>query len=853
MKNAFKILGLLLAVATIFSCNKEEMRSDDELVVKNDSNASLSGFAVSFEGYSKATIDVDGGTVAFEDGDQVLVYIPATKKQSTYTYDNSDGLFKPASEETAISIGSNYANVYYPASEFAISEGAVSFTMPDAITAGSAADLGDKAPMAGIIPAGAVNSNGNPVATFKNLGSILRVRFNSAAADGETITGVKLDVTGANITGTGTVSWSDYTASGVPSVASLDGTTTITVETNDGHLTSSAYKDFYFFLPASGELTAMTVKAEYGKSDGTNSYFPYETISRTSSMTLARNQIFTVSKTLNGFFAGGDGSATYPYLISAADQFKAISTLANYTTEGDAYYYNTACGRTFFGSAGVNYKQTAEIDLEDAAVSSIGVYTSIPFCGVYDGGEFALKNFSVTGTADGSTGLFEYVSDATLKNITISNATVTAPNTGGILTGRCIGATTIDNCKLTTGAITGRNSVGFIAHITGTTTVTDCQVSNLTITTASTGDADANNQGGVIGFDGSTGNVSGCSTSGYITFNGTASGNARGGIIGKLNAVATVSNCTNAATVTNELVQSTGGIMGWLCYGTITGCVNTGNVTGLAKTGGIVGLMGNNADWVYVNNCRVNAAVSGAGQVGGVVGNMYGGVLNTCSAKGSVTASGYDVGGIVGQMYCYNATWGRQYTYDCLAANDVTCTRTSGSANLGGVIGRIVRNKSITGQYMAVDNCIGLNQTLNAGELPYVGAFVGNVTSTVTTNANRVRVRNCVSLVTDSNLASSTSTTYKGGFAGSILGLAYYCFYVAAENSQTILDGSDTSNVTKTDAATIATEAFCTDLNSRSYTLTVGSSYTSEGWTLPSGGSYPVPTSLYNLGTEYYQ
>ncbi len=708
MKKILYFIGIIAISASIVSCEKKDIETaepinDNTEITEQpelDSSIYLSSFGASIEDVgTKVTIDMDNGSPAFEDGDEVLVYVPATDKSATYTYDSSQSLF---TSDSPVALGSNYAYVCYPASEFAVSSGAVNFTMPAAITAGSAEDLGDKVPMAGIIPADSRDADGNYNVTFKNLGSILRVRFNSTADEGETITGVKLDVTGANITGTGAVIWSENTADGDPSVAALNGTTSITVETSDGHLSSSAYKEFYFFLPASGTLSAMTIKAEYGKSDGTNSYFPYETISRKSELALARNKIYTVSKTLKGFFAGGDGSSTYPYLISTADQFKAISTMANHTTEGDAYYYNTACERTFFGSAGVNYKQTAEIDLEDAAVSSIGVYTSIPFCGVYDGGEFAIKNFSVTGTADGSTGLFEYVSDATLKNITISNATVTAPNTGGILAGRCIGATSIDNCKLTGGAITGRNSVGFIAHITGTTTVTDCQVSNLTITTASTGDADANNQGGVIGFDGSTGNVSGCSTSGYITFDGTASGNARGGIIGKLSAVATVSNCTNAATVTNELVQYTGGIMGWLCYGTITGCVNTGNVTGLAKTGGIVGLMGNNDAWVYVNNCRVNAAISGAGQVGGVVGNMYGGVLNTCSAKGSVTASGYDVGGIVGQMYCYNADYGRQYTYDCLAANDVTCTRTSGSANLGGVIGRIVRNSSITGQYMAV-------------------------------------------------------------------------------------------------------------------------------------------------------
>ena len=69
--------------------------------------------------------------------------------------------------------------------------------MPAAIAAGSAEDLGDKVPMAGL-----VNTTGaEPEVEFKNLGSFFHASFNSNAADGETITAVELNVAGANITG----------------------------------------------------------------------------------------------------------------------------------------------------------------------------------------------------------------------------------------------------------------------------------------------------------------------------------------------------------------------------------------------------------------------------------------------------------------------------------------------------------------------------------------------------------------------------------------------------------------------------------------------------------------------------
>ena len=863
MNKVLKYFWLLAAVAMMFSCQKETGDTPDQQASNEpeeqspasdpatqdlDPDEYLVGFSAGIENVeSKVAVNLSDNSLSFEGGDEVLVV--TVNKSGKYVYDSSDGFFKPATTSDAVPVGN--ARAYYPYSEFSADGTDVTFTMPASITAGSAEDLGDKTPMAALI-----SSDG--VAQFKNLGSILRVRFNSEYTDGETISDVELSVTGANITGSCDVSWSDDT----PSISSLDGTTSLRIGTANGHLTSGEYKEFYFFLPASGTLTAMTIKAIYGKTGG---YEPYEKIARKSGMDLARNNIFLVEKSLKGFFSGGDGTADYPYQISTEDDFKTIASLANADAadESDKLGNGFLTDRTFFGSLMVNYKQTADIDFSNVEIPSIGVYTAIPFQGSYDGDGKKLKNFKITGTKDGSAGLFEYVEGGNLKNIEIVHAQIDASNTAGVLAGRCIGAVKIEGCSLDGGQITGRNSVGFIAHISGNSgiEITDCSVKDFTIITAASGSADANNQGGIVGWSGNgNSSILRCSTSGTILFTGTASGTGRGGIIGKFDSTGEIKECTNSAFVNNVLdVNSTGGITGLLTKGSVTECVNTGNVKGFGNVGGIVGIMSSaSSTFVHVEKCRVNADISGSSNcVGGVVGSIQDGVLNTCFAKGNVTCSGYDVGGIAGQVYANgnSGAYNRPYIYDCIAANDITCTRTSGSGNVGGVIGRVVRNTSCTDQYAAVDNCLGLNQNITSS-LQYTGAFVGNVNASATNN-NRVRVRNCISLVDDSHFHVTTTANNTGGFVGSYLGALVHCYYLVSNNKQTaVSETTAANNLTKSTLATLTSSEFCTTHSSRAtgYNLTVNSvQYKSSGWTFYADGPYPVPTTLYNLGEEYYK
>ena len=845
MKKNFLIFGLISA-ALVFSCTKESTQ-DDPVVTPSENTEEatpvtpvadgnlLTSFGVTFEGDTKVTVDLDNGNTAIETDDEVLVFVD-TDNNAIYIYDGSKFVLKEG--ETAVSLDAP-ASVFYPAAKFEKTTG--KFIMPDGIVA--TGDFGAINPMAGQI----TGTAGSYSVELGNIASILRVKVTADV----NINSVTLDYGSAIYFAAG----SKYT------VNALEKTMAYASEASDDTFekvtltTPATSADVLFIVPTVGLPNGLTVTANLAENHngGADTF----TVTNANTDARARNTISTMNF-YAGLFSGGTGAENDPYKIANARDFKNI---ANYTKNG----YGSITAAAFLSAY---YEQTADIDFKDATLTSIGVYdgtasNAIPFTGYYDGGGKTLSNFIVTGTKEGSAGLFEYVSGGNLKNIKLEHARITATNTAGLLAGRCIGSTKIEGCSLDGGQIEGRNSVGFIAHIVGNVEVKGCSVKNLTIITAASG-SDAHNQGGIVGFAGGNSSINACTTSGDIQFTGTASGSMRGGIVGRFDSTNEVKGCTNGADISSQLVNYTGGIAGQLTKGTITECDNTGDVTGLGYVGGITGAMHTNSSaCVYVNKCRVNATIKGTGTantdicVGGIVGSMQNGVLNTCIAKGSVENSWYDTGGIVGQVYANgtSAVFNRPYVFDCIAANDVKCTRTSGSANIGGVVGRIFRNSSYTDQYTAVDNCIGLNQTITA-TLQYSGAFVGNVNASATNN-NRVRVRNCISLVDDSHLQVNTSANFTGGFAGAYLGALIHCYYLVSDNNQTAVAGTTAaSNLTKSDLATLTSTEFCTAHSSRAagYNLTVsGVQYKSSGWTKPQDVDYPVPTTLYNLGSEYYK
>ena len=302
MKKTIKLLGLFAMAALLFSCEK---KLDNNLTPGGDPagpstenneldpSVYLLSFGARFENDeadTKVSITFDGNTAtpAFEENDEVLVHCPATGATALYQYDGT--LFKPTAD--AIAAGSNVIHVYYPASEFVADASGVTFTMPDAIAAGSAEDLGDKVPMAGILPAGNAD---DPVVTFKNLCSILRVRLTGSKSDTRKVSWVSVENSSIPLAPAGSysIAWSGDE----PSLSENAATNCIaTIEASSGiSLDADDPTDFFFLLPPTA--TSMSDMVVTVKMDATESTYSTDKFSRSrnGSMAITRNKIINLS------------------------------------------------------------------------------------------------------------------------------------------------------------------------------------------------------------------------------------------------------------------------------------------------------------------------------------------------------------------------------------------------------------------------------------------------------------------------------------------------------------------------------------------------------------------------------
>ena len=761
MKKMWFYFGLLAVAVLLFACQKEtnsedvtaapsEEQTTDPAVQDLDPDKYLVAFSARIEQVgTRVSIDVTEGALSFEEGDEVLV-VTESGETGIYVY-NSDAVFAPKDAENAVSAVA--AKAYYPAGEFAVSGSDVTFTLPTAISAGSAEDLGDKLPMAAVVTS-------NEVAQFKVLGSVLHARFNSAFDDGETISELELTVAGASITGSGTVGWTDD----VPSIASLDGTTSMKIGTANGHLTKAEYKDFYFFLPATGTLTSMALKAIYGK---TSDYEPYETISRTSAMNLERNKVYLVKKSLSGFFSGGDGTESHPYLIATAADFKAIATLANASTAAEANNHGNGYlafrSRTFFGSLFVHYKQTADIDFEGGSLTPIGT-TATAFNGNYNGYQHVLSDFSIE--PGNSLGLWGIAEAATIQNVTVDDATISGGSNVGAIVGTLRGGH-VENCNVNRtnkGGVFGTQAA--VGGVVGSIRNTAASISNCANGTQVTNTAESGNYatGGIVGYiDAEGSRVEECSNTGIITANNVA---RVGGIVGMVNKNAAVYKCNNSAEVSG--LSYVGGIVGQMSNGVVEACFNKKVSFEIKATGTTAGTNGF--------------------AVGGIVGGVTGGTVKTCySGNNSVKVSGYyQVGGIVGLL---TSGSGASLVINCVGQALVSASynaTTGGYGHAGGIVGTI---NSSTGKNAVLANSVALAAKVwgvfnNANVGAVVGRLNGAKDNSIVHNCYSQANSNAFIGFSTNNGGSVSNGNNSGGVYGYLnFGTVIDCYYTKAETT----------------------------------------------------------------------
>ena len=484
----------------------------------------------------------------------------------------------------------------------------------------------------------------------------------------------------------------------------------------------------------------MYIKVIFGKG---GTYAPYEMKTRKGPMTIERSHRWYMDFSVNGFFSGGDGSKNNPYLISSANDFKAIKGKMESKETSDGYVSETG---TFFGSTGVHYKQTANIDFNsnDITANMIGTSTGC-FKGTYDGNGKKLQNVSISATADDA-GVFGFVDGGTIKKLTVSGSIASSKNNVGAIVGQ-MAKGTISGCS-SSATVEGANAVGGLVGYMTTGTIGS---SDGTPTSAEKGAAYAAN---------------GCVNTGDVTGNRHV-----GGIVGQMGN-GLVSICRNAANVTADAYNA-GGIVGYMQGGTIRLCYSKNNVTisGPYQIGGLAGYVATTNPIVIINSSsKSNVTSTGYdatyfGAVGGLVGCMKSNGGKTCALANSVAwasdvintsnANAY-VGGIVGRIYgvskkavvrnCYSMHNGEASSSGCRVGIKIGDADLTFGANCGGVFGYLENGE--------VDDCYWTNNNLVASAGKETGTAENKSVTNVQSMSNNAK---------NGTEQFATSVNYKNG------------------------------------------------------------------------------------------
>ena len=226
------------------------------------------------------------------------------------------------------------------------------------------------------------------------------------------------------------------------------------------------------------------------------------------------------------------------YEIPDAD---ALNALATYVNSG-----NTCAGLTFKMTADINFAPTSAWDDYGSKENN---YTPVgckyvkenanigdkPFSGIFDGCGHTVSGIRIykvgTNVFSQFKGIFGLTLNATVQNVTLSDARITGySNVGGIV---------------------GFNQAGGISDCHATATVAFQAVNN-----------GATNTGGIVGMNIVFSTVSGCTSAAVFTIADNVDAStcdSFGGIVGKNNEGCTISNCTAAGVILPNLSDTYGG------------------------------------------------------------------------------------------------------------------------------------------------------------------------------------------------------------------------------------------------------------------------------------------------------
>jgi hypothetical protein len=315
-----------------------------------------------------------------------------------------------------------------------------------------------------------------------------------------------------------------------------------------------------------------------------------------------------------------------------------------------------------------HFIQTNDIDASETKKWICGGWTPIghqdyPFKGEYDGGGNRIEGLYINRLDIHYNGLFAYVEDAAIHDLTLADIDVSGNMYTGGLIGFCM-STEVDNIS-TSGKIAG---FGFLGGLIGATEDTMISNSDNNCQVYSYGDdLNIRKTGGVVGYA-TDSEIKNCFNTGNIV------GYRRvGGLVGSISDT-DIENCHSSGNVSGMVLI--GGLVGDVFFGQdliIKNSSNTGNVSGSSNVGGFIGRNDST-----IEQCYSEGVVEGEFSVGGFVG-LNRGVIKSSFGMGNVSGDNR-VGGFVG-----SSSFGE--ISNCFSRCDVTRIQGSEYESIGSFAG----------------------------------------------------------------------------------------------------------------------------------------------------------------------
>ncbi|MCF0175144.1 MAG: Ig-like domain-containing protein [Bacteroidales bacterium] len=563
------------------------------------------------------------------------------------------------------------------------------------------------------------------------------------------------------------------------------------------------------------------------------------TISATTACKPAIKVSSDLTVSIYQYFSSGEGTEASPFVIKTAAELKKWSDIAN----------GTAPNPKEIDFTKAYFELGADIDMKSTSFAAIPT-----FSGSFDGKSHVIRNLTISEATANPLGFFREISDARIKDLSLSEINITSTSTTQLY-------------------------VGSLAGKAENSTITNVDVTGVVV---SAGKGTIPLGGSVVVSGGVVGQSTGCTIDGsdlrlYISSQGQYIGGVAGLCYGKT----VIKNCKlGKGSELMCLMNNAGGIAGAILEETeVSDCECHGAVKGkYAMVGGIVGQVFCGS----VKNCLVSSSASVLGDVGnataadsyagvgGVVGKINvtstskKAVIENCSVYCDVTAND-TIGGIVG--FTASAIDVPTAIVNCLYSGKLTALYKNNYAYslAGGIVGW-AGNPANAVLYIANCACIvkGIVTNIVAATSGCVGGLFGY-------SQNKNDITSCYSTITadqivttDGAQIATTSMANYGGLAGRSAGNASgneynQCYYSSAvkavgmgASSQT-LDNAYAVESLKEASVKTGLESGSSAFNARSLGFTASSWTTNtDGYFVPStvkpdtnpGGGTPLKVSL---------